>query len=377
MPAVPILFCSHVVEMGGAEVVLVDLLAALDRQRFAPHVACPGPGPLVDRCAALGVPVHDVPLASGGAIAKARSVPGGAWALRALARAHGCRLLVATSMIAGYAAVLARQPQLPCVWHLHVVTRSRIARCALRRASAVIAPSRAGLMAVDPRLAASPRGAVIRNGVDDRFFAAVDDGLRARLGLAAGTPLVGIVGRLDPQKGHEVLLAACEQLGPSVRPHLVVAGGELFPKNQARIAGFGERLRQQVAARAWADRVHWLGPVDDTAPLFAALDVVAVPSVALESAPRAIAEAQAAGRAVVASAIGGTPEMVVHGESGLLVPPGDPQALAAALAMVLGDEALRRRLGAGGRAAAEANYRMAGFARRCEEVFRRVLGMPG
>lgn len=377
MPAVPILFCSHVVEMGGAEVVLVDLLAAIDRQRFAPHVACPGPGPLVDRCKALGVPVHDVPLANGGAFAKARSVPGGARALRALARAHGCRLLVATSMIAGYAAVLAQQPQLPCVWHLHVVTHSRIARCALRRAAAVIAPSRAGLAAVDPRLAAGSRGAVIPNGVDERFFRAADGGLRARLGLAAGTPLVGIVGRLDPQKGHEVLLAAFGLLGTSPRPHLVVAGGELFATNQSRIAGFGERLRQRIAGSAVADRVHLLGPIDYTAPLFAALDVVVVPSLALESAPRAIAEAQAAGRAVVASAIGGTPEMVVHGESGLLVPPGDGQALAAALTQLLGDDALRHRLGAGARATAAANYRMPVFAQRCEDVFRRVLATEG
>lgn len=374
MPAVPILFCSHVVEMGGAESVLVDLLGELDRGRFAPHLAAPGDGPLTERCRALGVPVHRVPFGTGGAWAKARSLPGAARVLRQLAHAQGHRLLVATSMIAGYAAVLAQHRSLPCLWHVHIVTTSAVARLAVRRAHAVLTPSRAGLAAIDPRGQGRHRR-VVPNGVAAKFFAPVSGGWRQRLGVPADAVMFGIVGRLDPQKGHDVLLEAFARLPAPAAAHLVIAGGELFAANQPRVAGFGAHLRQRLAAApGLAGRVHLVGPVDDPAGLFADLDAVVVPSLAVESAPRAIAEAQAAGCAVVASALGGTPEMIDDGVTGRLVPPGDVAALAQVLTQLATEPVLRRRWAAGGKAFAMANYQMATFARRCEDALAGALG---
>lgn len=368
MPATPILFVSHVVETGGAEHVLLDLASALDRDRFAPHVALPGPGPLADAARALAVPVHTVPIGGRSPWRKAASLPGAAQALRQLAAQLGCPVVVATSMIAGYAGVLAQRRGLACVWHLHVVTRSRIARSALARAAAVIAPSRAALAAVG----AQERGTWIPNGVADRFFAAAGAGLRARLALPPGTPLLGIVGRIDPHKGHGVLLAALADWRGLPAPHLAVAGGELFAESQRRIGGYGAELRRQVAALGLEPRVHWLGPLADTAPLLADLDLLVVPSTAPESAPRTIAEAQAAGCPVVASAIGGVPELVDDGRTGVLVPPGDAARLRAAVAQLVGDADRRGRLATQARQHAEAEYRLATFARRCEAVFAAV-----
>ncbi len=373
MPVTPILFCSHVVEMGGAEVVLTELLAELDRERFQPHLAVPGSGPLADRCAALGVPVHRIQIGGANAWQKAASVPGAARALRRVAAATGCQILVANSMIAGYAAVLAQHRALRCVWHLHSVPQAFVARFAIRRAAHVIAPSRAGLLGVGRAFAASERATTIHNGVHERFFSTTGRGLRQRLGVPIETPLIGMIGRLDPRKGHDVLVQAHARWAGPRAPHLVLVGGELFAGSLAHIAGFAEQLRQRIAQLGTGARVHWLGEVADTAPLLAELDVVAVPSIALESAPRTIAEAQAAGCAVVASAIGGTPELITHEVSGLLVPPGDVDALGRALARALDDTALRERMRAGGLAVARANYRMATFARRCEQVLERVL----
>lgn len=373
MPATPILFVSHVVETGGAEHVLLDLLAQLDRSRFAPHVALPGPGPLADGARALGVPTHSVPIGGKAPWRKAAGLIGAARALRGLAAQLGSPVLVATSMIAGYAGVLAQRRGPACVWHLHVVTRSRIARFFLARAAAVIAPSRAATAA----LGAAARGTVIPNGVAERFFAAAGTGLREGLGLPPGAPLFGIVGRLDPHKGHDVLLSALSEWPGAPAPHLAIAGGELFAASQRRIGGYGAELRQRVAALGLAARVHWLGELVDTAPLLADLDVLVVPSTAPESAPRTIAEAQAAGCPVVASAVGGVPELIDDGRTGVLVAPGDAAGLRAALAALAVDADRRTRLAAAARRHAEAEYRLETFARRCEAVFAAAAGSGG
>ena len=371
MPPQPILFCSHVVEWGGAETVLADLLGALDRSRFAPHLACPAAGPLPDRARALGVPVHALSLRGGSAFTKLCSLPRAARELRHIAREIGAPLVYANSMIAGYAAVLAQGPQLACLWHLHIVTQSRVARFALRRSRAVITPSRAGALAVDARMAASKRLTIVPNGVAEAFFTARSTGLREALGLPPGTGLVGMFGRLDPHKGHEVLLRAMARLPDSA--HAVIVGGEAFADSLARVRGYPERLRAVAAQGGLEPRVHFLGHRDDIAALMSQCDVVAVPSTALESAPRAVAEAQAAGRAVVGSRIGGIPELIEPGVTGLLCAPGDEHELAESIGSLLADEALRRRQGTAARAHAERHYTLAQFARTVEVTCARVL----
>ncbi len=369
MAPTPLLFCSHVVDWGGAERVLADLLQEIDRSRFAPHLACPGPGPLAVRASELGVPVHAVPVGGRSRLAKAISLPRAARSLRALASDIGARVVVATSMIAGYAAVLAQHRELRCVWHLHVVTRSRIASAALRRAAIVIAPSRAGALAAAPDLAHSGRLVVLPNGVPDPFFAARGSGLRASLGVVDGATLFGIVGRIDPDKGHEVLLRAFAELpATTAGPHLIVVGGEAFANSRQGVMGLTERLRSRALELGIAQRVHFLGHRDDTAALLGQIDVLVAPSTAPESAPRTIAEGQAAGLAVVASSIGGIPELIEDGVTGVLVPPNDPAALQERLRQLHADGRLRADLGARARRHAETAYSMRVFAQRFTEL---------
>lgn len=364
----PILFCSHVTELGGAEQVLLDLFGALDRSDLSPHLACPDDGPLAAKARSLGVPVHRSPMGGRSPWRKALSLPRAALALRRLAAELGCRTLVANSMIAGYAAVLAQHRALRAVWHVHVVTNSPFARWASRRAAVCITPSAAGAAA----LAGGDVGRivpVVPNGVPARFFAGPGADLRQRFAIPADAPLFAIVGRLDPHKGHAVLLEALARFGASASaPHLAIAGGEAFAAGLRRVAGEGERLRARVEALGLAARVHWLGEVADTAPIHRAVDVVVVPSTAQESAPRAIAEAQAAGTAVVASAIGGTTEMIADERTGLLVPPGDAAALATTLRRIAEDRPLRLRLAAAGRQHALEQYSLPTFAARCSRA---------
>lgn len=379
MGARPILFCSHVVEWGGAETVLADLLASLDRAQWTPHLACPGPGPLPDRARALGVAVHTVPFGTASPLRKVLGLPRAARALRRLAAELGAPLLYANTMIAGYAGVLAQHRGLRCLWHVHIVATAAITRAAARRAAAVVAPSAAGARAALGAAFARANVQVVPNGVAPAFFTAPPGALRARLGLPPDVPLVGIVGRIDPHKGHEVLLRAFAQLpGPAtptdgLAPHLAIVGGEAFAGSQPRIAGFTDTLRRLAVELGIADRTHFVGHLDQPAAAFADLDVVAVPSTALESAPRAVAEGQAVGRAVVASALGGVPELIDDGRTGVLVAPGDARSLATALRDLLRDAPRRMALGRAARSHAVANYDLGVFAARIAAVCRATV----
>ncbi|MFT4840454.1 MAG: glycosyltransferase involved in cell wall biosynthesis [Planctomycetota bacterium] len=366
----PILFCSHVLELGGAEMVLLDVLAELDRKRFTPHLAVPGNGPLASRAAKLGVPLHEIPLAGYSKLGKVRAIWRARRPLRRLAAELDCHVLVANSMIAGYAAVLAQQPGLACVWHLHAVLRSKIAHAALRRANQVIAPSQAALDAAN-----LSNGTRIENGVPDAFFNAAKpndaaSGLRQQQRIPADAALFGIIGRLDPHKGHEVLLRSLALEWPNANgPHLAIAGGELFAESHARLGGFQDQMKALVTTLGLDDRVHWLGEVRDPATLLPQLDALVVPSSSLESSPRTIAEAQAARCPVIASDIGGIAEMLENGAAGLLVPPNDVQALGKALAQARDDQAWREQVVPKARQRAEQHYRVPAFVRRCEAVF--------
>lgn len=179
------------------------------------------------------------------------------------------------------------------------------------------------------RLSNLPAGSVrtIYNGVEDR-------GARPPRGERS-IPVVGAVGRLDHVKGHDVLLEAIALL-PGVELLLVGDGPER--------AALEDRARRL----GLSDRLTITGWVTDPSAQLSAMDVVALPS-RLESFPLAVCEAMLAERAVVASDVGSVSEAVVDGETGTLVPSEDPQALARAIRTLLDDPVLRRRLAAGGR----------------------------
>jgi glycogen synthase len=214
------------------------------------------------------------------------------------------------------------------------------------RAARVIVCSRAMAAAVAEHLDADPgRLAVVGGGVDVRAFATGTGAAAVRAELApGGTRLIVCAGRLEYEKGMHVLLAALRRLrarGRDVRLALV-GEGTYRSGLEARVDEL--RLRRSVTFTGFADRVA-------LPRLLHAADVVAVPSL-YEPFGLIALEAMAAGTPVVASAVGGLTEHVTDGRTGLLVPPDDPAALAAALARVLDDDPLAATITAGGRACA-------------------------
>ena len=185
---------------------------------------------------------------------------------------------------------------------------------------------------------------VLPNGVPERH--GLRDATRATLGVGSDELLIVAVGNLFHNKAHAVLLDALARV-PSAQPWRVVIAG--------RREDAAATLDAQVIALGWERRVRLLGPRDDIPDLLAAADVFAMPSLN-EALPMALLEAMFSGTAIVASAVGGIPEAVRDGREGLLVPPGDVDALAASLTRLLESAELRRRLGEAARARARAEY---------------------
>ncbi|MFO0952930.1 MAG: glycosyltransferase [Isosphaeraceae bacterium] len=214
------------------------------------------------------------------------------------------------------------------------------------------------------------RLAVIPNAVDPApFDQAASQALpRPALGLAdvpEDARLILYVGRLDAQKGLTTLLEALSR--PSVTGpdwHLALAGDG--PER--------DRLQAEAASRpGLAGRVHWLGHRSDVPALLAASDLLILPSL-WEGMPNAVLEAMAARRPVVATAVEGTTDLVVPGETGWLVPPGDADALESALTEALADLERLRQFGEAGRARVEAHFTPGQTVRAYERLWAGVLG---
>ncbi len=187
--------------------------------------------------------------------------------------------------------------------------------------------------------------------------------VRAAEGVAPEEPLLLALAALVRRKGIDVLLEALERLAAEGRaPRLWIAGD-----GPVRAA-----LERQASAASLAERVRFLGRREDAADLLAACDVFVMPS-RREGLGVAALEAMAAGRPVVASRVGGLATAVLDARTGLLVPPEDPAALAEALSTLLGDGALRARLGAAGPARVAADFGAEGMVEAYEKLYRELL----
>jgi glycosyltransferase involved in cell wall biosynthesis len=181
------------------------------------------------------------------------------------------------------------------------------------------------------------RLAHISNAVDTNLFRPMpDDGvLRAAWGVPPHAPLLGLIGRLSRQKGHRGLFDAL----PAV--------WQAFPDTHVVLVGAGELeqdLRTQAAQIDALGRIRFVGQQHDMPRVLAALDIFVLPSL-YEGLSFAVLEAMAAERAIVATAVDGTVEVIVDGRTGMLIPPGAPAALAAAITHLLADPILRVRMG--------------------------------
>ena len=204
---------------------------------------------------------------------------------------------------------------------------------------------------------------VIPNGIDMSQYASGE--ARERPGELTGQPIVGTVSSLTPEKGVDVLLRAMSLLV------------DRFPKLQLYVVGDGplrSQLEREARDRAIDARVCFAGIDPEVHPWLSSTDVFVLPSRS-EGMGRVLQEAMASGVAVVASRVGGIPELVRDGVSGLLVDPDDPAALAEAIGDLLDDDARRRQLADAGRRFVADSYGLPGLVSEIEEIYDRAAHM--
>lgn len=338
-------------EVGGAQAYVTALLPAL-AERYEVVVAAHGPGPLVDAARQAGarfVPLRHVRRPIG-----PRDVLGLLELVRLFRRERPDLVHLNSSKVGTLGRVAAAVARVPARlftvhgWSFSPHTgRAAVFYRGLERALAPLATTvcvSAGDLAKAPWL--NGRGVVIPNAVDVQSTPrATHDG---------GPPRIVSVGRLVNPKDFRTLRRALLSLEPN--------GWRAF------VAGDGPQRRHLEDL----DGVELLGEWDDVPRLLAEADVFVLPSRS-EGMPISVLEAMAAGLPVAASAVGGVPEVVVDGETGFLVPPGDPEALAEALGRLLSEPELRRRMGEAGRRRAEALFDLPRFRQAHVELYERLL----
>ena len=379
-----ILFVNHTAVLGGGELCLRDI-ASYFRDGSAVLLFADGPfrallesDGVTTEVLSPGAAVMDVKRDS-------ERIPVGAlWGLARLSvqvarRSRHYDMLYANSQKAFIvAALVGFTTRRRVIWHLHDILNAehfsagniRTAvflanNCATR----VIANSRATAEAF---IAAGGRGqkvVVIHNGIAPERFGGVNqsetEAIRHGLGIGHA-PLLGVFGRLHHWKGQHVALAALASIPGA---HLLVVGDALFGE-----VGYREELRALASQLGVAHRVHWLGFRKDIPELMAATDIVLHTSVAPEPFGRVIVEAMLSRRPVVATLGGGANEIVQMPETGRLIPPGDPGALAEAVRALLDRPDQRLAMGRAGRARAEAMFGLQAILVETERVIESTLG---
>ena len=355
---------------GGAEQALLTLMAGLDRRCWQPvliHHPEPGLTPLLAGTRRLGIPLWEVPRMPEGRNGAARA-PHFVRELRrrqpAVFHAHltwprACKYGL-------IAAVLARVPAVVATEHLFVeVPPNRLARLQQRLIAAGVDRYIAVSREVARRLQQTyhfpgRKIRVIHNAVPVAEFGQSDDaGLRSKLVGGTRRPIILTLARLDRQKGHQYLVEAATQIPEA----LFVFAGE----GDERSA-----LEAQTRALGLKDRVVFLGYRLDIPHVLASCDLFVLPSL-FEGLPLSLLEAMAAGKPVIATAIGGTDEVVLHGQTGLLVPPGDAPALATAIRALLGDPALAQRLADAGKVRVQQEFSDEIMVQRVTQVYEELL----
>lgn len=382
-----VLYFSNTLARGGAEEHILTLLHGLDRRQFRPTLVCT---PQVAELVRPDLPgdVELIPL-----LLRTPSHLAGARRLAAVLRRRRVDILHShvfySSLFASPIGSLCRVPlviETPHVrehWRHGLKGHYAVDRLVGRFVDRHIAVSEANRRyLVEEKGLPARKIVVIHNGCDVQRFTprhSAPASLRPVLGFAQSDPVLVVVGRLEPQKGHRILFEALPAILCDFPAARVVCVGEGTLRSE---------LERQVETAGLRGAVRFVGHQANVADWLALADLSVLPSF-YEGLPLAAIESLAAGRPMVATAVDGTVEVVVDGETGLTVPPGDPAQLARAIRDLLGDPLLRQKLGRAGRAKVlerftaehqiertEALYRLA-LARRRRPVTTPALGLTG
>ena len=391
-----ICYLDHTAKLSGGEIALARLLETIDRTAVDPWVILAEDGPLAARLRAIDIRVDIVPLSDSvldvrkdtiesgifGKVGLMFSVLTYGFKVAALLRTEPVDIIHTNSLKSDlYGILVSWICRVPLIWHIrdHIdVTylpafAVKMMRFLAARVPAfVIANSQSTLDQL--HLAVAKPGAVVPSGVDPQGEV-VYDGIASRIPPVAsdvessGPLRIAIVGRLAKWKGQHIFLEAASKLiEDGIDAQFLLAGTAMFGEDD-----YVAELHAQVDRLGLQDKVVFLGQVDPIDAFLPTVSILVHASTSPEPFGQVVIEGMAAGIPVVATDGGGVKETVVHGETGLLVPMGNAQALADALMMLIDRPELRAKLSSKGRQRVLRHFTASITARKVERVYREVL----
>lgn len=367
-----ILYLHEARVFGGAEISLLALIKGLDRDRFLPIVACPPKSEFADKLGELGVRLCPIEypglkniLAT---LVTIRSI-------KNIARRESVSLIHANSPRTNLmGAIAAKFAGIPIIWHERTLLEGGmvdINRIFATLSDRIICNSEAIRKRWLKKRKFADKTLAILNGVDLARFNPNISGqsIRGGLKLNSDTYVVGIISRLWPDKGHRDFITAASKVLKGI-PDVcfIVVGDYSLPE----YAGLKRELDELIVSLGIKDKLMFVGFRSDIPQVIAGVDIVVLPS-EVEGCSRVLLEAMAMGKPVVATNLGGTPEIVDDGITGIMIPPNDPASLANALTKLLNDKELSMKMGRCGRIKAAESFSVEKNVAKTMAVYEEVL----
>jgi len=368
--------------MGGTERQVVNLSRAIDRTKFDIHLACfKSWGHYLEEIEACRVPIWEYPINS---LHNHRTF-WKQWSFARDLRRHRIQIVHTFNFYPNiFALPAARMARVP-----HIVAsirdlgiyqtpmQKRVQRMACRLADCIVVNAEAVKRWLIDEGYQRKKIVVIRNGVDLSRFEMKGDGCRIRqeLGVPPGAPIVAVISRIHELKGlDDFLEAAALVAGRHKEARFLIVGGRMIAKSGAAVEDDAQLSGLAGLARRLgiADRVLFTGFRLDVAQLLMEATVSVLPSLS-EGLSNFLLESMAAGVPVVTTRVGGSPEAVEDGTTGILVPTHDPAAIARALDALLTDPLLARRMGQAGHRRIVERFSLEGMALATERLYRSLV----
>ena len=363
-----VLFVHGITEIGGAERELLVILDQLPRRGYHPVVACPDGGPIAQELVRRGVETRIAPMPPWRKLFAYHKRPAAVRALRDVIAAVR-PALIHVNDIWWVPQTLRAAEGLKIVAHVRQeIEPPKVHRYELEKVDLVLPVSRQIQRSLEAGGVRPERLRTLYSGLDMTRVMDQEDGrdARRRFGIPAEALVLGTVANLFARKGYEVMLRALPLIVKSLPEvhYLIVGAGD---------AGYETRLRAMVKDLGLEPRVHFGGFQESVYPCLAATDLYVHPAL-MEGFGIAVLEAMAMRKPVVATTTGGLPEIVLEGETGILVPPGDADALARAVSSLLQNLARCKQLGEAGRTRVAAHFTVGAMMDRLVSGYESLLG---
>lgn len=368
---VNILYLDHHPDIiGGGQISLLQLIKKLDKKKFKPILVCPQKGELSKEAEQYQVQTIFIPMMSVKSLNILKIINGIRLLRRAIKDKKIAILHVNSSRSMIYAALVSIFCPKPILWHIRITERDYILDRLLKPfAIKIIAISKA-VASRFSWMKNQGKIAIIHNGLDLKAFNSFSNLVKVRkaFSLKKNDIVIGTVAMLQPKKGIHILLQAV----PLIR--------EDFPQAKFLIVGddtdskkhYLQQLRAMTHHFREDKNITFAGFRKDIPELMSALDIFVLPSL-IEPFGRVLLEAMAAAKAVVASKVGGIPEIVADEETGILVLPGDSKKLADAIIRLIQDSSLREQMGRKGRKRVEELFSIEKNVELTEQLYIKVL----